>query len=147
MHHQLANTYKQRVWRQRGVSAVELAMVLPVLLLMLDAVLELGLMLHNQSVLSSATNIAARAGAAQGNPKLSTTDIAALATTYCEQGLMSWGADHTAVITVTQTPDPSYQTPLRVSASLTFDGLLIGGVLAAFELSPVIRASTVMYNE
>ena len=71
--HVLCNT-------QRGASAIEMALLLPLLVLMLDGVLELGLMLHNQSVLTSASSIAARAGITNSAPKLSATQITAIAT-------------------------------------------------------------------
>jgi len=141
------NTFKRKRRTQQGASAVEMAMVLPLLFLMVDGVMELGLILHNQSVLSSATSVAARAGIAQGGTKLNPVQIAALASNYCLDNLISPMPTSAAAIFVVQSPDSSYQTPLQVTAQYKFSGLLVGAVLGAFQANPVLSATTVMYNE
>jgi Flp pilus assembly protein TadG len=138
--HVLCNT-------QRGASVIEMALLLPLLVLMLDGVLELGLMLHNQSVLTSASSIAARAGITNSAPKLSATQITAIATSYCNDRLISLGNTPSPTVTVMQSPDPNYPNPLQVRVQYTFKGLIVGGLIAAFQSSPVLTATTVMYNE
>ena len=133
--------------QQRGASAIELALLLPVLLLMLDGVLELGLVMHNQSVLTSATSMAARAGMAQGKPKLTNAEITAIAVNASQDALISLHPTRAPTVTVEQALDPTYLTPLQVSASYTFKGLLIGGLLGVFQVNPTLSVTTVMYNE
>jgi Flp pilus assembly protein TadG len=133
--------------RQAGASAIELALLLPLLLLMLDGVLEFGLVLHNQSVLTSATSMAARAGMAQGNPKLTNAEITAIAVNASQDALISLHATNAPTVNVVQASDPTYLTPLQVSASYTFKGLLIGGLLGVFQINPTLSVTTVMYNE
>jgi Flp pilus assembly protein TadG len=133
--------------QQRGASAIELALLLPVLLLMLDGVLELGLVMHNQSVLTSATSMAARAGMAQGKPKLTNAEITAIAVNASQDALISLHPTIAPTVTVEQALDPTYLTPLQVSASYTFKGLLIGGLLGVFQVNPTLSVTTVMYNE
>jgi hypothetical protein len=142
-----ANTFEKKYAHQRGASAIELALLLPLLLLMLDGVLEFGLILHNQSVLTSATSLAARAGIAQGTPKLSNAQIAALAVNATQDALISLTLTSAPTVTVLQALDPTYLTPLQVSASYTFKGLLIGGLLGVFQVNPTLNVTTVMYNE
>jgi Flp pilus assembly protein TadG len=134
--------HKRTALKQRGASAVEFALLLPLLVLMLDGVLEFGLILHNQSVLTSASYVAARAGIAQDSPKLSATQITAVATNYCTGRLVSWGTDSAPTVTVVQSGLPSYPNPLQVTVHYTVKGLL--GFVQA---NPVLTASTVMYNE
>jgi Flp pilus assembly protein TadG len=143
----LANTFEKKCTHQRGASAIELALLLPLLLLMLDGVLEFGLILHNQSVLTSATSLAARAGIAQGTPKLSNAQIAAVAVNATQDALISLTLTSAPTVTVLQALDPTYLTPLQVSASYTFKGLLIGGLLGVFQVNPTLNVTTVMYNE
>jgi Flp pilus assembly protein TadG len=114
---------------------------------MLDGVLEFGFILHNQSVLTSATSMAARAGIAQGNPKLSNAQIAAVAVSASQDALISLTPTSAPTVTVVQALDPTYLTPLQVSASYTFKGLLIGGLLGVFQINPTLSVTTVMYNE
>jgi Flp pilus assembly protein TadG len=134
--------HKRTALKQRGASAVEFALLLPLLVLMLDGMLEFGLILHNQSVLTSASYLAARAGIAQDSPKLSATQIAAIATNYCTGRLVSWGNGSAPTVTVVQSGLSSYPNPLQVTVHFTFTGLL--GFVQA---NPVLTASTVMYNE
>jgi Flp pilus assembly protein TadG len=141
------NIYKTRAKNQSGAAAVEMALLLPMLLLMADGVLELGLMMHNQSVLISATHMAARAGITAGTAKLNTAQIAAIASAYCNLNLISPGAAQAPVITVVQASVPTYPAPLQVSAQYPFNGLFVGGLMAVFQSTPVQTASTVMYNE
>jgi Flp pilus assembly protein TadG len=112
MHPFSTNTSKRPALTQRGASAVEMALLLPLLVLMLDGVLEFGLILHNQSVLTSAANLAARAGIVQNTPKLDTTQIAAIASNYCSDSLISLGTTQAPTVTVVQAADPVYPYPL-----------------------------------
>jgi Flp pilus assembly protein TadG len=146
-HRRSTNTFKPKHSAQYGASAVEMALLLPLLLLMLDGVLELGLVMHNQSILTSATQVAARAGIASGIEKLTTAQISAIVSSYCTESLISLSPTSPPAVTITQAADPVYPNPLQVTVHYTFKGLLVGGVLTAFQASPVLTATTVMYNE
>jgi len=135
-------TLKRTAKAQRGASAVEMALLLPLLVLMLEGVLEFGSILHNQSVLTHAAYVAARAGVAKDLPKLSTTQIAAIASNYCAGRLMSWRTDSAPTVTVVQHAFASYPNPLQVTVRYSFTGLL-----GFFQINPVLSATTVMYNE
>ena len=105
---------------QRGSAAVEMALLLPILILMIDGVIEFGLILHNESVLASASSVAARAGIAQGNPKLEPSKIAQIAIDYCQSNLIS--ITNTSVIPtveVVQATDPMFQK-LSTSAIMVY---------------------------
>ena len=134
--------------KQRGSAAVEMALLLPILILMIDGVIEFGLILHNESVLASASSVAARAGIAQGNPKLEPSKIAQIAIDYCQSNLIS--ITNTSVIPtveVVQATDPMFQKPLRVTVHFSYHGLLVGSVLSALQINPELSATSVMYNE
>ena len=133
---------------QRGSAAVEMALLLPILILMIDGVIEFGLILHNESVLASASSVAARAGIAQGNPKLEPSEIAQIAIDYCQSNLIS--ITNTSVIPtveVVQATDPMFQKPLHVTVHFSYHGLLVGSVLSALQINPELSATSVMYNE
>ena len=132
---------------QRGAVAVEMAILLPLLLLMADGVLEFSLMLHDQSVLVSATSTAARAGIASGPNKLTVAQITAIASGYSQGNLLSPLPTPDPTITVLQAPNPTYPTPLQVTAQYRFKGLLMGGLFSAMQTNPQLSATSVMYNE
>lgn len=132
---------------QCGLASIELAVMLPLLILMIDFVIEIGIVMHNQSVLSSSTSLAARSGIAATEPKKTTSEIAMIASNYCNQNLISIATDAQPLILVSQANSPYFQKPLRVSASYTFQGLLTTGFLSVMNTNVQMESTTVMYNE
>ncbi len=132
---------------QKGAAAVELGLLLPLLILMLDGVVEVGVLLHNQSVLVTASNMAARAGIANSTPKLSTNALTTIAKDYCDSHLISINAATPAVIQVVQAVDPVFPHPLRILATYTHQGFLVNAFVSGFQVDPAMTATTVMYNE
>jgi len=137
----------RRSHRQRGASAVELALLLPLLILMIDGVVEMGLLMHNQSVLISGTQQAARAGMAAGPAKLQPVEIGNLALSYIQANLMAVATHTVPLVEVVQAPVPAFGLPLQVSASYEFQGFLVTGFLSALQGPQAMTATTVMYNE
>ncbi len=133
--------------RQRGSAAIEMALLLPILILMVVGVVEFGLLMHNQSVVTSASSVAARAGMAQGSPKLSNTQIAKIASDYCTGNLMAFSSAPNVSVDVLQASEPVFQKPLQVTVQFTYQGLLVGTFLSALQMNPQLIATTVMYNE
>ena len=132
---------------QTGSAAIEFALLLPLLILMTDGVAEFGVLMYNQSVLISATGIAARAGMAGGSAKLSPLAISQLAQAYCVANLKLIANDILPSSQVVQAAEPVFQQPLQVSAQYNYQGLLIGSFLSALQMQPVMHATSVMYNE
>ena len=77
---------------QRGATAVEFAVVLPLLLLLIFGAIEFGLFLFNRHVITNAVREAARAGIVVRIPRLSDAEIQAIARNNCEQYLVTFGA-------------------------------------------------------
>ena len=77
---------------QKGATAVEFAIILPLLLLLLFGIIEFSLFLFNRHVITNAVREAARAGIVVRIPRLSNNDIETIARNYCEQYLVTFGA-------------------------------------------------------
>ena len=77
---------------QKGATAVEFAIILPLLLLLIFGSIEFGLFLYNRHVITNAVREAARAGIVVRIPRLSNNDIETIARNYCEQYLVTFGA-------------------------------------------------------
>src|ERR1700758_4127008 len=71
------SVFKKKVCqkKQAGVAAVEFAIVLPVLLLIIFAIVELGIALYDKAVITNASREGARAGIVLKSPKPTATDI------------------------------------------------------------------------
>jgi Flp pilus assembly pilin Flp len=76
----------------RGATAVEFAVILPLLLMMIFGIIEFGLFLFNRHVMNNAVREAARAGIVVRIPRLSDAEIETIARNYCEQYLVTFGA-------------------------------------------------------
>lgn len=131
----------------RGAAAIEMALMLPWLILMIDGVVEFGVLMYNQSVLVSATQSAARAGIAGGSAKLSQLEVGKMAEVNANARLKLIALNTVATAHVVQVAEPSFQLPLSVTLQYSYQGLFIGGFLSALQLQPTMHATVVMYNE
>jgi len=67
---------------EHGAAAVEFALLLPVLLMILFGIIEFGMIMYGREVVTNATREGTRAGIVQGPPKRTEGEIIAIATTY-----------------------------------------------------------------
>jgi Flp pilus assembly protein TadG len=68
--------------REEGAAAVEFAILLPLLMLILFGIIEFGLVLFNQEVITNASREGARYGIVIGSPRPSTGQIQGVVNTY-----------------------------------------------------------------
>lgn len=137
---------------QQGMAVVELALVLPVFLLVVFVMAELGIMFYDKIILTNASREAARAGIVLKSPKLTTAQIQQVALDYLSTYLITYGnAASTPNVTVSGSGG-NFGTPLSVTVTYTFRPLGIAPLLAP-DNTPVIsgpltlNATTVMNNE
>ena len=77
---------------QRGVAAVEFAIVLPILVILLAGIIEFSLLLYNQQVITNASREGARA-AINPIPKIEDkADITSIVEDYCFQRMITFGS-------------------------------------------------------
>lgn len=137
---------------QRGMAVVELALILPVFLLVVFVMAELSILYYDKIIITNASREAARAGIVLKATKLTTVEISNVATSYLSNYLITYG-------TATSTPSVSvsgaqglFGSPLSVTVSYTFRPLGIAPLLAPGN-TPVISgpltltSTTVMNNE
>jgi Flp pilus assembly protein TadG len=67
---------------ERGASAVEFAILLPVLMLVLFGTIDFGMVMYSREVLTNASREGARAGIVQQTPKPTVGQIQSVVTTY-----------------------------------------------------------------
>jgi Flp pilus assembly protein TadG len=126
---------------------VELALVLPVFLLLVFGLVELSVALYDQAVLVNASREGARAGIVLRNPKLTTADIQQVVLNYTNGSLITFGATATPVVTVTQSSPAVFPNPLKVQVDYTYTGLGLGSMMSAVTQPLVLSATASMINE
>lgn len=100
--------------RQRGVSAIEFAIVLPVLLIIIFGVINLGVLLYNHAVITNAAREGARWASIHNTETVGTSCINAFSTTpadacqaafsYATNRLINFGAIGTLQLTAAKEP-------------------------------------------
>ena len=73
-----------RINDQKGAVAVEFAFVLPLLVVLLVGIMEFGLILYNQQVITNACREGARAGIVARSPRLDLTAISTVVNDYAQ---------------------------------------------------------------
>jgi Flp pilus assembly protein TadG len=131
--------YKQ----QRGSATVEMAIVLPLLLLLVFGVAEFGIALYRQEVLTNASREGARAGIVVSTPPITTAQIQNAVTNYLTSA--GWNA---ALATVTATgAGGAFGTNVTVTVTYDTSFSVLGGLVPGIPATKTLTAQTVMRHE
>ena len=128
----------------RGAAAVEMTLMAPILLLILFGVIEFGVVLYNQAMITNASREGARAGITfvSSGPGVGDDEIGAIVNNYLADRLISFEAD--AVRTdVERTENPF----LKVTVEYDFTFLVFPNFMNAMENNLTLSARTVMRME
>lgn len=115
---------------QTGASAVEFAIILPLLVLFVFGIIEFSIMFYDKAVITNASREAARAGIVFAIPRPQGPEIAQVATDYVENRLITFGSPGWDPPTVTPCVNPGDELTVRVDYE--YDFLLVPNILAAF---------------
>ena len=130
---------------ERGVSAVEFAIVLPFLILLLFGIIEFSLILYDKAMLTNASREGARADIVAQFVRVTKPEIDAIVQSYCKDHLVTFGTS-TPSTDVTWTGF-SFGDDLTVTVRYSYDFLLLPkfalGLMGPLDLT----ATTVMRME
>jgi len=128
--------------KQAGIAAVEFALVLPLLLLILFGIVEFGVAFYDQAVITNASREGARAGVVLRSPPVPDTAIEDKVTTYTA-GLITFSGAPTVVTTVTRglDADNGNVPMLTVRVDYNYGGLLLGPMLSVLT-GPILLSAT-----
>lgn len=125
----------------RGVAAVELAICLPILILLVCGSIEFGLLFYNQQVITNASREGVRAGIVT---ETETADIIQIVENYCNGKLINLnGANELQTDAVTVSA-PDAQNDRTVSVSYNYN-FLFAGILGFTDKT--LSAQTIMRME
>jgi Flp pilus assembly protein TadG len=96
---------------QRGATAVEFAIICPLLFLLLFAMVEFGLYLFNRQVITNACREGARAGIVAQPIRVTNEEIEQIVRNYSEQHLVTFGNNDALTV--------SLKTPVSTSENIT----------------------------
>jgi Flp pilus assembly protein TadG len=135
-----------KIGKEKGGSAVEFAIILPLLLLFVFGIVEWSLYVYDKHIITNASREGARRGIVNSFPRIQDPEIRAVILGYTADNLVSFGAETPNIPPITVcaagvndlTVEVNYQYTFLVLPALTFG--------AVSETLP-ITASTVMRCE
>jgi Flp pilus assembly protein TadG len=130
---------------QKGASAVEFAVILPLLVTLLFGIIEFSVLLFDKNVLTNASREGARFGIVQ-SPRNSVADISGVVNDYCASNLISFGAAPPPTVSV-PAPCANFGDPLTVTATYPYSFLLIPSFVETLTPTINLTATTVMKCE
>ncbi len=131
--------------RRRGAALVEFAIVLPFLVLLLVGMMEFGLLLYNQHVITNASREGARYGIVARSPRRTLAEIQTVVNDYCGTNLVTFGAG--APSTTIVPTGTAFGDDLTVTVTFPYDFLVLPSFLTTLAGVTNLRAETTMKYE
>lgn len=133
-----------KVHHQKGAVAVEFALMLPVLVLLLYGIVEFSLLLFNKQILTNASREGARYGIVARVPRYNDAEIQTVVENYCADHLISFGAGNLRLDPPIDREGNDFGDNLTVSVKYDYNFL----VLANLGFGPItLAADSVMKME
>lgn len=132
---------------ERGVAALEFVLVFPFLMTVLFGIVDTSLLLCDKAVITNASREAARAGVVVRVPQMAASDVANVALAYTQNNLVTGGTSTTPTVNVNQSAGTSPGSPLTVTVTYTYEGLVLGSALSSLTGPVTVSATTVMDYE
>jgi Flp pilus assembly protein TadG len=129
-----------------GASAVEFAIVLPILVLLIFGIIEFSVALYDKAMITNASREGARVGIVFRVPSVTDGEITNVVNSYLGSSLITFGAPVAANTVVTRTGyNPGDE--LKVTVNYTYTFLIIPSFVASLAGGINMVAETVMRME
>ncbi|MDP1834742.1 MAG: TadE/TadG family type IV pilus assembly protein [Chlamydiales bacterium] len=135
--------------RTRGASLIEFALILPVLLLIIEGIMEYSIIYYDKAIITNASREAARYGVVlRSSPTYATSaSIITFAKNYCDDKLITFGADVDPTVTVVNSPTtPAFGGTLKVTVNYQYTGLILYQVMSTAKVITLTASTTMTYE-
>lgn len=133
---------QKNIRSESGASAVEFALLLPVLMIILFGVIEFGIALYRQSVLTNASREGARLGIVQSVPAITSGAINTAITNY-----LTPAGINPADVTRNIVAGGATGTPVIVTLTLPYTFVTLPGFIPSIASTITLTARTEMRHE
>ena len=138
---------KTKMKNQRGVAAVEFALILIPLVLLVFGTIEFSTLLYDKAVITNASREGARAGIVYSYPnRIADGEIINVVNTYCSDYMISLGGNSTINTTITRSGNTSGDD-LTVRVSYVYQFLILPSFIATLSGGLNLEAETIMRLE
>ena len=126
-----------RIHDQRGASAVEFAIILPLLVVFVFGIIEFSIMFYDKAVITNASREGARRGIVWGDPRPDPSEIQSAVENYSQDRLITFGTPNLKTETVSSSADDPTRCvdsadELTVTVTYTYNYLIVPDILGAF---------------
>ncbi len=136
---------KHLIHSTKGTAVLEFALVLPLLLVLTFGLIEFGLLMYNQQVITNASREGARAGIVQNVPHVSASAITAIVNNYATNYVVGF-PKHVPAVTVSSIC-AQFSDDLAVTVNYQHTFLVIGKLIPGLGASRTLTAHSVMKCE
>ena len=134
---------KTTIKNQRGVAAVEFALILVPLVMLVFGTIEFGTILYDKAVITNASREGARSGVVfVADGTVGDADIVDVVNTYCGNNMISLGASSSVSTTITRA-----EPFLTVRVAYRYNFLVLPSFIASLTSGINLQAETVMRME
>jgi len=134
--------------REDGSALVEFAVILPVLVFLLVGMMEFGLLLYNQQVITNASREGARYGIVSRTPRRTAEEIEAVVNNYCADHLVTFGGGSPDTdVNPADTGGSTFGQDLVVTVTFHYDFLVLPNFVGALIGGTDLQAETTMKYE
>ena len=137
---------KKTMRDQKGVAAVEFAIILLPLVLLIFGAIEFTTALYDKAVITNASREGARAGIVYDDPRRSNSDIVDAVSRYCSDNMISLGGDSDISTQIIRGGDTAGD-PLTVRVTYTYNFLVLPNFITSLAPGITMEAETVMRME
>jgi Flp pilus assembly protein TadG len=138
---------KRKIKNQRGLAAVEFALILFPLVLLIFGTIEFSTLLYDKAMITNASREGARAGIVYSYPdRIADGEIVNVVNTYCSNHMISLGGDSSVSTTISRSSNASGDD-LTVSVSYVYNFLVLPSFMATLSDGLNLQAETVMRLE
>jgi Flp pilus assembly protein TadG len=130
---------------ERSVASIELALILPILLIVLFAIVELSTLLYDKAVITNASREAARAGIV--NNSVTDDELQGYVRNYCGNRLITFGSPNNPVVLISRPTGTDPGNPLIVTVNYQFTGLVLGTMIRPQNWDQTLSATSIMNFE
>ncbi len=130
---------------QKGVAAIEFAIVLPLLMIILFGIIEFGLLLYDKQVITNASREGARIGIS--DVVVSDAEIEAVVDNYVANNLITFGTPTPPVTTIDPPGNRTgmvFGEDVTVTVTYNYDFLMLPNFVADFAGVKTLATTTVM---
>ena len=126
---------------QNGGAAVEFAIIIPLLVLLVAGIFDVSLLVYNQQVITNASREGARAGITRADDNA----VTQIVDTYCQDRLITFGSAESPTTSFTYDAGKPFQTDFSVMVTYNYH-FLISAILN-LGITKTLNAKTLMKME